>query len=267
MEQKFAGAAGKSLAYYTQGEGPVVLWIHGLCENAGIWNEILPDFPGYRHIIAELPGCGASEGWQENYISIDAMAQAVLQVLKNEKTGPAACVGHSMGAYVALSILEKHPEALSGICLLHSTATADSEEKKRNRERGIQVFLQNRDLFMREFFRNLFAEDLQTLLQEKWIRLFEQSKRIPASSVTGTFKALRDRKNRHTVLEQYSGAKYYLIGEKDNVLDAGELIRQAKATGSECIVWPDCGHMAFYENPGACARGIHRFLQAVASAE
>jgi len=249
--------------YYTEGEGAPVLWIHGLCESAGIWQEILPDFPGYKHILVDLPGCGNSEGWAEDHLSVDAMGAAVYEVLKAEKASAIALVGHSMGGYVGLSLLEKHPQLLSGICLLHSTPVADSEEKKRNRERSIQVFLQNRDLFMREFFRNLFAEDLQDLLRERWMKLYEQSKKIPADTVTGTFKALRDRKDRAEALKAFRGSKYFLIGGKDNVLSAADLRKQAEETGSESVLWSDCGHMAFYENPGACAKGIRQFLDSV----
>lgn len=263
MEQKEVKASGQRFVYYTEGEGAPVLWIHGLCESAEIWQEILPDFPGYKHILVDLPGCGNSEGWDEDALSVDAMAAAVYEVLKAEKAASVALIGHSMGGYVGLSLLDKHPQLLSGICLLHSTPVADSEEKKRNRERGIQVFLQNRDLFMREFFRNLFAEDLQDLLRERWMKLFEQSKKIPSGSVTGTFKALRDRKDRTAALKAFRGSKYFLIGGKDNVLAAADLHKQALETGSEHILWSDCGHMAFYENPGACAKGIRQFLDSV----
>lgn len=260
MVQKQILSAGRHMAYYIHGEGPVVLWIHGLCESARIWQDLLPAFPGYRHIFVDLPGCGASQGWAEEAVSIDAIAGVVQEILQLEKAAPAALIGHSMGAYVGLAILDTAPGSLSGICLLHSTAAADTDEKKRNRERGIRVFRQNRDLFMREFFRNLFAEEQQNRLRDRWMQLFADSAKIPAASVTGTFKALRDRKDRVEVLQRYTGAKYYLIGKRDNVLDAGELTRQALATGSACISWAGCGHMAFYEDPQACTEGIRRFL-------
>jgi phosphoribosylamine-glycine ligase len=48
-------------------------------------------------------------------------------------------VGHSMGGYVALAMLDRYSDRLESITLLSSFATADSEEKCDRRRREIEL--------------------------------------------------------------------------------------------------------------------------------
>ena len=48
-------------------------------------------------------------------------------------------LGHSMGGYITLAYVEKYSEKLKAFGFVHSTAFADSEEKKQNRKRGIEM--------------------------------------------------------------------------------------------------------------------------------
>ena len=64
-----------------------------------------------------------------------------------------------MGGYIALAFTELFPEMVQGICLMNSTALADTEEKKHNRDRGIQAVKQNHKTFIRLAIPNLFSEE------------------------------------------------------------------------------------------------------------
>ena len=58
-------------------------------------------------------------------------------------------VGHSMGGYVALAFTASFSNKVKGLCLLNSTAFADSLEKQQNRDRAISVVKKNHISFIR----------------------------------------------------------------------------------------------------------------------
>lgn len=66
--------------------------------------------------------------------TIDAMAAAILADLPDRF----ALAGHSMGGYVALAIAALAPERLSGLAMLSTVCTADSEEAKAGRSTAIE---------------------------------------------------------------------------------------------------------------------------------
>ncbi len=67
-------------------------------------------------------------------------------------------MGHSMGGYVALSILETLNNSVKGIVLLNSTVHADSEERKVNRGRAVFALKRNKDGFISMAISNLFTD-------------------------------------------------------------------------------------------------------------
>ncbi len=67
------------------------------------------------------------------------MQNCIIAILKEENIKRCTILGHSMGGYITLALAENHPEILSAFGFIHSTAFADSEEKKQNRLRGIEM--------------------------------------------------------------------------------------------------------------------------------
>jgi pimeloyl-ACP methyl ester carboxylesterase len=51
--------------------------------------------------------------------------------------GEITMIGHSMGGYITLAFAEEYPQYLDSFGLFHSSAFADSEEKKAIRTKAI----------------------------------------------------------------------------------------------------------------------------------
>jgi pimeloyl-ACP methyl ester carboxylesterase len=91
-----------------------------------------------RVITIDLLGHGETECL--GYVhTMEDNADAVHSVLLELGIRKSILVGHSMGGYVALAFAELYPEYVKGLALLNSTASADSEERKLNRDRAIRV--------------------------------------------------------------------------------------------------------------------------------
>ena len=95
-------------------------------------------FEQFRVLTLDLPGHGQSGIWGKVH-SMDDLAGSVNAILEAENIEKVFLVGHSMGGYVAMAFAELFPEKLIGYSLFHSTCFADTEEKKKNRDREISL--------------------------------------------------------------------------------------------------------------------------------
>ncbi|NVK84069.1 MAG: alpha/beta fold hydrolase, partial [Cytophagia bacterium] len=124
--------------FKTQGDGFPVILIHGFCEHLEMWNYIIEQLSeDYKVIAVDLPGFGKSP-LLSSPISLEIVAQTLVDWLKNQGIDQAVFLGHSLGGYVSLALAEMFPELIKGFGLIHSTAFADTEEGKVNRDRVVQ---------------------------------------------------------------------------------------------------------------------------------
>ena len=122
------------IVYKTSGEGLPVILLHGFGEDATIWDKQVSYLKDHCQLITpDLPGSGLSsfdDADAENSDSIEYYADMIEALLKYEDINSCILLGHSMGGYITLAFAEKYPEKLRGFGLIHSTAFADTEEKK-----------------------------------------------------------------------------------------------------------------------------------------
>ena len=142
MQTKTLKYQSSKIFYRVLGAGKPLILIHGFAEDGDIWSNQINALQQYfQLIIPDLPGSGKSELIAD--MSIEGMAEVIKELITHElkflrQTAEAEeafvpIAGHSMGGYIALAIAEKYPQLISSIALVHSTAFADSEEKKANR--------------------------------------------------------------------------------------------------------------------------------------
>jgi pimeloyl-ACP methyl ester carboxylesterase len=116
-----------------------MLLLHGFLESSTIWSTIVPELSKYNTlVILDLPGHGKSGCIAETH-SMELMAEVVHSLLKFLKIKSVSFVGHSMGGYVALAFAEKYEHNIERLVLLNSTTNEDSTERKRNRERSLNI--------------------------------------------------------------------------------------------------------------------------------
>ena len=123
------------LAHADTGSPPVVVLIHGFPLSREMWVEQLKAIGStYRVIAPDLRGHGESECPDGAY-TMDEMADDVVELLDRlEVREPVVLGGLSMGGYVALSLVVRHPERVRGLILIDTRAAADTPEAARVRE-------------------------------------------------------------------------------------------------------------------------------------
>ena len=101
---------GREVNYCELGEGPAILFVHGLGASWQSWLEQMPEFAASHRVVAmDLPGFGYSESPSED-ISIEYYARWTAKLMDILGIESAAVVGNSMGGFVSAELAIKSPE-------------------------------------------------------------------------------------------------------------------------------------------------------------
>jgi 3-oxoadipate enol-lactonase len=108
------------LYYEALGQGPPLLFIHGLGASTDTWTFQKDVFASeYRVIAVDLRGHGRSSKPPGPY-SIRQMAEDAAALLAALACGPACVVGHSLGGAVAVELALRSPDQVRALVLVNS---------------------------------------------------------------------------------------------------------------------------------------------------
>lgn len=247
MNEIFESSKGKIYySFKSKGAEKNLLLIHGFMEDHEVWNELAESIEA-NIIRIDLLGFGKSIPNTSFDFSMQQHALSIHELLEFLMPDPIYVLGHSMGGYIAIELSILDPNIHIG--LLHSTCVADTEERKANRNKTIEVLEKDPSIFIREFYWNLFAEHHKNEFAAEIEILKQKAEKMPAEYIIKTVRALRDRKE-HSATWKLSGGNNIIIGGTyDKLLNVEELEELAFLGGSQWAEMTNSGHMAFYEEP------------------
>jgi pimeloyl-ACP methyl ester carboxylesterase len=254
-----------ALSYVTAGSGLPVVLLHGFCESKSIWANYFDSLAEKYLVIAlDLPGFGDNPAL-EGPLTIADMAEAIQLFLNEKQIERCVMIGHSLGGYVALAFGEKYNDRLLGLGLFHSTAYADSLEKKQGRTKSIEAIeTHGVAQFVEEVMPPLFAESRRHDLHDQIHAIVEQGKLTPKTTVIETIKAMRDRKDRSKSLEKASYPILFIAGKHDSAINFSASTSQFWIPARATIhIMKEVGHMGMIEEPTKTLQIVMQFLQQV----
>ncbi|MGZ8350978.1 MAG: alpha/beta fold hydrolase [Allosphingosinicella sp.] len=114
---------GIRLAYVELGDpaGPPLLLLHGYTDSSRVWTILAPQLARHRVLIPDQRGHGATDAPACCYAMADFAedARLFMDAMQVER---AAVAGHSMGSMVAQVLAAEHPDRVTRIALIGSTA-------------------------------------------------------------------------------------------------------------------------------------------------
>ena len=251
---------GINIFYTDQGKGNAIILLHGFLENAKMWEPFIPTLSKKNRVISiDLLGHG-NTGCLGYVHSMELMAETVEILLNYLQIKRSIIIGHSMGGYVALAFAEKNPEALISLCLMNSTANADTSEKKKNRDRAVLAVKQNHKRFIRMAIGNLFSLKNRLIFSEKIKTVIIEAQQTPLQGIIAALEGMKTRENRQVFFNSSSYNKMLIISKKDPVLNYELLISQTENTDIEVVHFPD-GHMSHIENKDEFLQIIMYFIE------
>ena len=252
------------LHYHKIGKGKPVVLVHGFPNDSSAWDSLLPLLSlDYQYIIPDLPGAGKSTPIEN--LDLKKMAQTILAILDKESIEKAIWTGHSMGGYTIMEATQHSPERIHAISLVHSLASADSEEKKEARRKSIKL-LQNgesgKKVFLKAMAENLFAEEFKTQHPEAAATVAAKGMELPADTLAAFYNAIMLRSDKTNWLKTNSSIPMqWIIGSEDNATSMKEGLEQCHLGFlNEVNLYRNVGHMSMVEVPERLAKDLNRFF-------
>ena len=140
-----------------------------------------------------------------------------------------------------------YPEKVRALVLQNSTAKADSEERKSNRDRAIKAVKKEYTTFVRMSITNLFNEENREKMIAEIEKVKIQALKTLLQGIVASLEGMKIRKDRETLLRSAAFPMLLILGKKDGVLNYEDNLKQIENTNVELITFPD-GHMSHIEN-------------------
>ncbi|WP_048919218.1 alpha/beta fold hydrolase [Rufibacter radiotolerans] len=256
-----------SLSYTQTGSGPALVFLHGFCESKDLWTDFTkPLGHEFRVICLDLPGHGESPVPQD--FSMESQARHVHETLKKLDIDSCLLVGHSMGGYVALAFAQAFPEMIYGLCLFHSSALPDSQEKKESRNKTIEFVEKNGvQKLMDTLIAPLFAESNQKSCKEAIKKMQDIGKATKEATVVGCLQAMRDRQDRTAVLQKSQVPVLFIAGKEDPAVPLEATLQQCHLPEDSTVHFlGHVGHMGMFERTTLTRAALVQFAESLSPA-
>ncbi|HEX2345964.1 MAG TPA: alpha/beta hydrolase [Gaiellaceae bacterium] len=191
-----------------------VILLHGWPLSEQMWEPQVTALreAGVEPLVPRLYGRGPS---------IDSWAAQLLRDYDDQLVA----VGASMGGYCALALARRAPEHIVGMVLVASRASADSFERRCERD------------------------DMIAVLRQKGVPP-ELETEEPAENLAVAQEAMRDRMDLSGIAASFGGPLLVCVGDRDEVVSVEESSELASsALRGTLEVFPDAGHFPSIEQP------------------
>ena len=263
IDTKYTSLKHGRMAYWDIGKGKTILMLHGFCEQKSMFSPFLELANTHRLIIPDLPGFGQSDRLTGTG-KMDKYAEALEEFIAIHQLELQLLIGHSMGSYLGLHMLEKNPLLCRGFSIFHSHPYADNKATLQKRKKSIEFIIKHgAQHWLKPFYSNLFPSSKRIEMEQQVNLLAEESKTLHAEAIIFAQEAMASRKDQSATLQSYPGLVQCIIGDLDEIAPRTYGLQQVTLP-KRCLYNHiyNCGHMGQWE---AADEVMEHFLQMLRS--
>lgn len=252
------------IAFWKTGKGLPLVLLPGFGETKEMWKVFVPAISDACEIwCPDLPGFGESSALKQGFTLQDA-ALVLADWLRIHKIENACLIGHSLGGYIALEMAAYTTAKPAAMGLFHSTAFADSAEKKSVRDKTAEFIAKHgAPTFIQSFVAPLFYAKNRESCREIIADLIRRGSQNTKESLIGYTMAMKNRTDHMDTLKRFNKPKLMICGEEDPAVPLEASLKHQQAV-TELHQLPDCGHMGMFEKQAETQRIINNFMQSLA---
>ncbi|MDR0420748.1 MAG: alpha/beta hydrolase [Prevotellaceae bacterium] len=245
------------------GKGKAIVLLHGYLETMEVWENTIAELSKkFRIIAVDLPGHGFSE-FRKDATTVELMADCIKSLLDRLNIAECFIVGHSMGGYVALSFAKKYSETTKALCLFSSTPNADTEQKKKDRDREIELLKAGKlELILKTNIARGFADCNLSRLDEEIFAVTDTATVSDTDGLEACLQAMKMREDMNDFMKTVQQKTLFVFGKHDNYIpfDIAENIMQKYPQASNVIL-ENSGHNGFIEQPEESLKALSDFVE------
>lgn len=234
------------LAHEIHGHGDPLVLLHAFPLDRRMFDTALPGLAGHRVVAIDLAGFGGSRATAA--ATVDEHADLVAKTLDALGIDRAAVLGVSMGGYVALALLARHPAKISTLVLVDSRAAADDDAARRGRAGSEET--------LRRVGPRALAESLLPRLvgesagETPRTRVLDLAGDQDPEGIARAIGALRDRPDRTGLLATLAVPLHAIVGDEDVITPEREMRELVlRVRGATIDVVRGAGHLVPLEAP------------------
>lgn len=254
----FADIDGNTIQYVSYGEGPPVVFVHGLGGSANVWHGVMQAMKQHHHVVAmDLRGHGRSQG--RGQFSVEGWAKDVLKLIRHLELPAVTLVGHSLGTLVVQHLAEQEPELCDQLVLIGGISYFQPPTADAYRERADLVAQEGMDVLVDAWLEGAVSPQTHAtssatvgLLRELFLRNEPANYAKSCKALASAPRIRRDELGQPTLI--VTGAH-----DRSTPLAMAEELRSSIPV-SRIKVLPDVGHWVPVEAPGPLAATILEFL-------
>ena len=256
------------LSVDVMGEGPLLVFLHGIGSNKLNWHPQLPAFaPHFRAVALDARGYGASDDYQSD-LEFSDFARDLARVLDHFGAEKAHLCGLSMGGRVAQDFYALFPDRVATLVLCDTFAGDDASDERSGRSQSIEEFVESR---IRPYLdgadpKERAPQSAGRLMapgasEDARHRAIEASSMLHVESYIKTVRASAAF-SRVDNLPNIAVPTLLVFGDVDPLTPptVGEYM-QERITGSKLVIIENAGHMTNLEQPAAFNAAVLSFLQ------
>jgi 3-oxoadipate enol-lactonase len=252
------------IAYDHAGEGPVLVFLHGIGGNRSNWHDQLPVFAREFHAVSwDARGYGASEDY-EGPLDFGDFAADLARLLDHLGVRKAHLCGLSMGGRILQDFYPRHPGRVATLVLCDTFPGFDTSLTPEQRAEFVRI--RKQPLLEGKEPKDIAPVVARTLIGPKspaaaFERLVASMSALHKQSYIKTVEATAGY-DRTADLARIAVPTLLVFGADDR-LTTPEIGRKmaAQIPGAKLVVIPDAGHLPNIERPEAFNEPVLQFLR------
>ena len=251
------------LAYREAGTGRPLVLLHAFPLSATMWLEQRDGLASECRVITpDQRGFGGSP-LGDDPPSLDVAADDVAELLDRLDLEQVVLGGLSMGGYVAMALLRRHPERVAALILADTKASADPDAAKANRERIAAAVEgdEHSTVLVDDVLPALLGSTSTSSrpLVSGRVRGLVQS--APPAAVAWAQRAMAARPDSFDTLRSFDRPALVVVGQEDVLSPPADAEAMAEALPrGRLVVMPEAGHLTAVETPEAFNAQVAGFL-------
>ena len=249
------------------GEGDVVVCVHGLGGTSNTWTPLLPSLTRFQVIRVDMPGSGrshkayalAESAPQQGRLSIATLVDAVLRACGALGIERAHFAGHSLGTIVCQHLAAREPRRVKSLSLFGALAAPAEAVRTALRARAELARSQGMYPIAEAIVKNALSNSTRETLPVAVAFVRESLLAQDAEGYARTCEALAAAEA--APAEAIRCPVLLVSGDEDVVAPVqGARSLASRLAEARVEVLPRCGHWMPVERPAECQRLLREFL-------
>jgi len=256
MKSEFVQVGAHRIHYWTAGNGPPLLLVHGVAMRAEDWAPLFRTLKrGHRIYAPDLLGYGESDQPRDSDYSIATQSDVVRGFMDAMQLRQPDVAGVSMGGWIALKIAAEDPKRVRRLVLLSSAGLSFDSTLRENSFSATTLEEQRRSFALQSDL----APKLPDFILRDFLRLSKKKAWIVRASMRSMLARrdlLLDRK-----LQRVRMPVLIVAGTTDRIVPFDVAKRlHAELPQSRLVTLDGCGHLAVIECRDATLRAMLQFF-------